>query len=903
MKKQLLFFLIMPILPVYLYAQISIGEMNYDNISDAIGASVDGDTIKIAGAVMLNSQVAFTHTEGTRTILGTTSDASIKLANGTRFILEAAGETVFANITVIGADIAHEDWGAMFALFNGPKLVFKNDTIRGAKTSQHAGALRVTSGATVEAYSTVFRDNEANQNGGAFFIEAGNTQTTFENCLFLNNKAGVGSADAKGGALFYTHGTDMKDHIVKNSAFIGNSSSNHGGAVGSESVPLTYVNTTFSGNTANNNGGAIWLFHTAEEFTTTFVNSTLYGNNAGDNGGAVFMNHATTHIDLQNTVVAENTGGGNGIGIAADQLPATIMAKNSFFAPLPTDLTVDAEGVDNLTEGDLHLAEINVAEGVLWHEVTSGESVLATLGNPALLSTYSTTDQRGTERDMDAEYITAGSFQFEGEIGGGGGGDTFTGTIAIGETSYELLTEAIEASVSGDVIEISGAVELTEQVGLTHASGIRTFRGIIPGSSITLANSARFILEAAGETVFENITINGAEQAHEDWGAIFTLFNGPTLILRNDTIRGAKTLAHAGAMRITAGATVEAYNTVFTENESNQNGGVAFIETNNTTTIFEDCVFLRNKCGVNNPDAKGAVLFYAQGENEGEQTIENCTFIQNESGNHGGAIGMETVSPVIVNTTFAENSAFDNGGAIWMWNGSGESTTTIVNCTFVNNSAGNGGALFMNQAESHYDIINSVFSENGEMPIATGTAPATISVRHSYYLELPEGLTESSGATSNLHEGELYLADINLDDSVVWYDVTSAESVLVGLGNPGLLRNYSRVDQLGNERDLDGAGITAGSIEYLGDPANPTGLEDELKVQITVHPNPASDYLLVNTFREGEISIYTINGALIKTERIEKGENRIDTSTLPKSLYVIRSTSVDGSGYIRFVKR
>lgn len=900
MTKQLLFFLILPVLPVYLYAQITIGETTYENISDAIGASVDGDTIAISGSVTLNSQVAFTHAEGTRTVLGTTDDASIKLADGTRFILEAAGETVFANITVIGADAAHEDWGAMFALFNGPKLVFKNDTIRGAKTSQHAGAFRVTSGATIEAYNTVFRDNEANQNGGAFFIEAGNTQTTFENCLFLNNKAGVGSADAKGGALFFQHGADMKDHLIINSAFIDNSSSNHGGAVGSESVPVTYVNSTFSGNTAANNGGALWLYHTAAEFTTTFVNSTLYGNEAGDNGGAIFMNQATTHIDLQNTVVAGNTGAGNGIGIAADQVPATIMAKNSFFTALPADLTVTAEGVDNISEGELHLADINVAEGVLWHEVTSGESVLAPLGDPALLAPYSTTDQRGVDRDMDAEFITAGSFQFEGEVGGG---DEFTGTIAIGETPYELLTEAIAASVSGDIIEISGRVQLTEQVGLTHASGIRTLRGVTEDASISLANSARFILEAAGETVIENLTINGAEQAHEDWGAIFTLFNGPTLILRNDTVRGAKTLAHAGAMRITAGATVEAYNTVFTENESNQNGGVAFIETNNTTTIFENCVFLRNKCGVNNPDAKGAALFYAQGENEGEQTVENCSFIQNESGNHGGAIAMETVSPVIVNTTFAENSAFDNGGAIWMWNGSGESTTTIVNCTFVGNLAGNGGALFLNQAESYYDVINSIFSDNGEFPVATGTAPATISVRHSYLAELPEGLTESSGATSNLHEGELFLADINLDDSVVWYDITSAESVLVGLGNPSLLRNYSRVDQLGNTRDLEGEGITAGSIEYSGDPGSPNGIKDEFKVQISVYPNPASDYLLVNAGHEGEISIYTTNGVLAKTHKVTRGENKIDTSLLPKSIYIIKSTSAEGIGYIRFVKR
>ncbi len=141
--------------------------------------------------------------------------------------------------------------------------------------------------------------------------------------------------------------------------------------------------------------------------------------------------------------------------------------------------------------------------------------------------------------------------------------------IKIGETTYELLTEAITASVSGDVIEISGPVTLTEQVGLAHATGVRTFKGMTPDASIKLANGARFILEAAGETAIEN--------HHFDWRRSGTRRLGcdPHTLqwtdadsLRNDTIRGAKTNAHAGAIRITNNATVEAYNTVFANNQA-----------------------------------------------------------------------------------------------------------------------------------------------------------------------------------------------------------------------------------------------------------------------------------------------------------------------------------------------
>ncbi|SDM49154.1 Por secretion system C-terminal sorting domain-containing protein [Catalinimonas alkaloidigena] len=473
--------------------------------------------------------------------------------------------------------------------------------------------------------------------------------------------------------------------------------------------------------------------------------------------------------------------------------------------------------------------------------------------------------------------------------------------ITINGTSYATLSEAIGASVSGDVIEIAGTVSLEEQVGLAHASGIRTFRGTTPGARITLADGARFVLEAAGETVFENLTLVGAELENEDWGAMFTLFNGPTLILRSDTLRGAKSLAHAGAIRVTSGATLEAYNTVFMENESSQNGGVAFIETNNTTTIFEGCVFMNNKCGVFNPDAKGGALFYAQGANEGEQILENCAFIQNESENHGGAIGLETVSPQVINCTFSENSAFDNGGAIWMWNGAGESTTTLVNCTFVGNTAANGGALFLNQAESQYNVMNSVFVDNGDAPIATGTAPATISVRNSYYAPLMEGLTEATGATTNLHTGDVHLADIDPAAGVVWYDITSEQSVLVGLGSAALLKPYSKKDQIGRDRDLNAPSITAGAIEYTD---TPTALSDRYQsIQHRIYPNPTTDCLVLNATEPGEVAIYSLTGRLMARQEMVRGENRIATSHLTQSVYIIKSTSREGIGYARFVKQ
>ncbi len=473
--------------------------------------------------------------------------------------------------------------------------------------------------------------------------------------------------------------------------------------------------------------------------------------------------------------------------------------------------------------------------------------------------------------------------------------------IAIKETTYELLTEAVAAAVSGDTIEISGPVTLTEQVGLNHTSGVRTFRGMTSDASIKLANGARFILEGAGETAFVDLTIIGADQSNPDWGAILTLFGGPTLILKNDTIRDAKSDAHAGAIRITSGATVEATDVVFMNNQSNQNGGVAFIEAGNTETIFDGCLFIGNKCGTNNPDAKGGVLFFAQGANEKDHIVKNSAFIDNESSNHGGAIGLETVSPVFVNCTFSGNKTVDNGAGIWMWNGSGESTTTVVNCTFINNIAGNGSALFMNQFASKYDVANSVFSENEGEPFGFAEA-TTISIKNSYFPVLPVGLTNSGN--NNINEGDLFLQEMNVEEGLFYYEITTWESVLVDLGNTNLLKPYSRTDQTGAERDMDSPSVSAGSIEYSGEGDPIMSVENPgRRNKLAVYPNPTSDFIIVNATQAGKIAIYNLNGTLVSLRAVQAGENQIDISHFPKSLYAIKNSSGKGSEIGRFVKK
>jgi hypothetical protein len=465
---------------------------------------------------------------------------------------------------------------------------------------------------------------------------------------------------------------------------------------------------------------------------------------------------------------------------------------------------------------------------------------------------------------------------------------------------YEQLSDAIEAAtLSGDTVKVAGPVVLNRQVSFTHTSGVRTILGTTNDAKISLSNGSRFILEGAnGQTVFSKLSILGAEQANADWGAMFTLFNGPVLELFDDTLRGAKTDAHAGAIRVTANATLHAYRTVFADNESNQNGGVAFIEGQNTETIFENCLFINNLCGSNSVDAKGGALFYAQGAVVKDHIVKSSAFINNKSNNHGGAIGMESMSPVFVNCTFSGNSAIDNGGCIWMWNGGGESTTTTVNCTFYNNSAANGSVFFGNQPVSKYDVINCVLAENGATPVGFAE-PTTISIRNSFFPTLAEGTTVQG--TNNINEGDLFLADIDVEAGIFYHDVTDDESVLVELGSGSLLKPYSRKDQKGNDRNVDG-NVTAGSIER---PLPPLILSAtrETTNQLSVYPNPSAEYIVVKALYPGKVSVYNTNGTVMMTVNVKVGENRIDISSLPRSTYMVQHSSGKGTQINRLVKK
>lgn len=63
----------------------------------------------------------------------------------------------------------------------------------------------------------------------------------------------------------------------------------------------------------------------------------------------------------------------------------------------------------------------------------------------------------------------------------------------------------------------------------------------------------------------------------------------------------------------------------------------------------------------------------------------------------------------------------------------------------------------------------------------------------------------------------------------------------------------------------------------------------ETNTHISVYPNPTADALLIDGAAQGApMSIYSLNGNLLLTQTANSGTNRIDVTSLPNGLYILR---------------
>jgi len=175
---------------------------------------------------------------------------------------------------------------------------------------------------TLTVIDSVITGNRIHHGGGAFGYGAGiyncpDSTLTLINTTVSRNSAEVGGAICNGGLL-----------TIVNSTFSGNVARKHRGGGIANYGTLIITNSTFSGNSSRSKGSAGGilnggLFQSAG--TLVINNSTFSGNIAREGKGGAIFNIKGSTVVLQNSIVANNTGGNchghvasNGYNLSSD---------------------------------------------------------------------------------------------------------------------------------------------------------------------------------------------------------------------------------------------------------------------------------------------------------------------------------------------------------------------------------------------------------------------------------------------------------------------------------------------------------------------------------------------------------------------------------------------------------
>lgn len=180
------------------------------------------------------------------------------------------------------------------------------------------------------------------------------------------------------------------------------------------------------------------------------------------------------------------------------------------------------------------------------------------------------------------------------------------------------------------------------------------------------------------------------------------------ITLTNFTFQNLSGTKAGGALYTNKGVTGRFTNCTFTNNTSEAHGGAVCCS--GSTNYFTDCVFTGNTS--TGKSTNGGAIFLQNAGASAE--IINCTFTENTATNYGGAVeqnnNVTDGALKIVNTTFTNNTA-KGGGALLTWMGD----ITVEHCSFEHNEATgtSGGAWYASlKTAVTYKVAGCYFGEN-----------------------------------------------------------------------------------------------------------------------------------------------------------------------------------------------
>ncbi|MCP4311938.1 MAG: T9SS type A sorting domain-containing protein [Bacteroidetes bacterium] len=93
-------------------------------------------------------------------------------------------------------------------------------------------------------------------------------------------------------------------------------------------------------------------------------------------------------------------------------------------------------------------------------------------------------------------------------------------------------------------------------------------------------------------------------------------------------------------------------------------------------------------------------------------------------------------------------------------------------------------------------------------------------------------------------------------------------------------------------------------IPYQYSSASLTAMESSLSSRIRIYPNPASEFLIIDTnILQATLQLFDMQGRLMMEQELEYGSGRLDLSGYPEGAYLLKVLSDEGIAWFRFIKQ
>jgi hypothetical protein len=548
-----------------------------------------------------------------------------------------------------------------------------------------------------------------------------------------------------------------------------------------------------------------------------------------------------------NAAGTTNCTAGSGADIIDFSVSGTINISGANLTNLASPITID--GGNNITIDAVNTASrrifnltsaatpVTIQNIILTNGIQTNGGCINTAGNISVTLTNVTLDDCHANGDGGAIYF---------------GDNTNPSLIMTNVTLTNNTTDGDGAGVFAD-----------DGTDITATNLTATFNDAPNGNGAVIyynayqANASNVVITGTS-SITDNYSLGGAIYIRDDDGHIISGVN-----FEDNTAGDPGTFqaGNGGAIQTLGVANVVISDNTFNTNITYYFGSGGAIEIGDAANaLIEDNTFTANES-----DYGGAIHV-----SEGNVTIQNNAFLNNEAVDEGGALylseaggGGAVVS--IINNTFDGNIANADGGAAIR---NRFSDASIYNNTFTNNSTPGVGAVLYVDSGSQTEFANNIFEDNTGTDTCAVNAPVSFTNQGNNLFDSASGCSpggsDLTGTTANL--------------GAVTNNGGPTVSRLPGGGSDAIdaaSATYApAVDQRGAARPFGGVD-DIGSVEVGAD------LTPPVIAEVTPVPTPASDTTPDYTFSSTEAGTISYGGDCSSgTTSATVGNNTVTFNTL-----------------------